>query len=154
VKGPPMSSETQDGSRKGTDGNGDDGRLTVPPMQRIACGSPSCRYNIEVLSERFVSIDSSADWDNLPPELKWSKTAAFPEPPAVGTRVHVRFNRLGVGTVQGYFVEHGWLGVHVLPDARPQWHIDQNGLEKNYYLVFGNEIAPVVAATLPEGGAA
>ena len=39
MKGPPMSSETQGGSRKGTDGNGDDGRLTVPPMQRLVFGN-------------------------------------------------------------------------------------------------------------------
>lgn len=118
---------------------------TMQPMQRITRTPDGCQYNIEVLSESILCIDPPSpetDWDDLPKTAKWGKTAAFPTPPPIGTRVLVKFNKLGTGTVQGYFIEHGWVGVHVLPDQRPEWHMKQNGPAANYYLVFGIEIAP------------
>jgi hypothetical protein len=46
------------------------------------------------------------------------------EPPAVGTRVFLRINGIGPGTVTGYAVEGGYLGVMVKVDeeTRPDWH--------------------------------
>lgn len=112
-------------------------------MQTITRTPPDCQYNLTVLPQ-VESIDPptpETDWDNLPKHNKWGKTAAFPTPPPIGTRVRVKINQLGTGTVQGYFIEHGWVGVHVLPDNRPEWHVKQNP-GKNYYLVFGIEIEP------------
>jgi len=117
---------------------------TAATMQRITRTPEGCQYNIEVLSITVECIEPpnpQTDWSALPKHAKWAKTVDFPTPPPVGTRVRVKVSELGTGTVQGYFIEHGWVGVHILPDARPAWHIAQNGPDKNYYLVFGNEIA-------------
>lgn len=125
----------------------------TPPMQRIERQVEGCQYNIEVLSEsvecipkaRFNSIPISS----LPPHAKWVQDG-FAAPPPIGTRVRVKINQLGTGTVQGYFIEHGWVGVHVLPDVRPPWHLEANP-GKNYYLVFGGEIEPEVRSEVPSG---
>ena len=34
-------------------------------------------------------------------------------------------NKLGKGTVLGYFAEYGWLGVLVALDKNPKWRRDQ-----------------------------
>jgi len=75
----------------------------------------------------------------------WSGGERFPVPPAIGTRLRVSMNALGTGTLLGYFVESGYLGVEVRPDAgqRPDWHIRQNGDRHPHYLVFGTEIRPL-----------
>lgn len=67
-------------------------------------------------------------------------TGAEP-PPALGARVHLRINNIGPGTVTGYAVEGGWLGVMVLADeaTRPEWHRKQNP-ENKAFLAFGAEI--------------
>lgn len=72
---------------------------------------------------------------------KWSNQQA----PKIGDRVKVTMNGLGVGTITGFFVESGWLGVIVQPDEgqRPKWHVDQfkrNKYEFIGYQVFGAEI--------------
>lgn len=72
---------------------------------------------------------------------KWSNA----HQPEIGDRVKITFNGLGTGTVKGFFVESGWLGVVVQPDEgqRPQWHIDQfkrNGYTFTGYQVFGAEV--------------
>ena len=66
----------------------------------------------------------------------WSGNTA---PPAIGDPVGVRINRIGLAKVRGYFVEAGWLGVHVDPVAPPEWYVKQNGLGAPCH-VFGAEI--------------
>lgn len=71
---------------------------------------------------------------------KWSGSVP---PPAIGTVVHVKFNELGNGTVVGYFVESGWLGVRVFPDNPPKWWVESNKKRNDTdpnYSVFGAEI--------------
>lgn len=63
--------------------------------------------------------------------------------PGLGQRVTVAMNRLGAGTVVGYLVEYGWLGVKVELDAPPDWHRRQNPGEP-WALVFGAELATEV----------
>ena len=110
-------------------------------MQRIE-NKPNCFYNLTEIPADLVCMVPPPPTENWPegPAPKWG-IRDFPTPPPIGTRVKVRINHLGVGTVQGYFSEHGWFGVHILPEARPEWHLTQNG-DKNFYLVFGVEIAP------------
>jgi hypothetical protein len=45
--------------------------------------------------------------------------------PRVGARVRVDMNKFGWGTVTGYFVVHGWLGVEVMVDRPPAWWVRQ-----------------------------
>ncbi|WP_298434959.1 hypothetical protein [Ottowia sp.] len=68
------------------------------------------------------------------------------DPPAIGSQVNVRLNRLGPGTVTAYAVHEGYLGVMVRIDdaVRPDWHRQQNP-DNAPSLVFGAEIA----ASLP-----
>ena len=63
------------------------------------------------------------------------------EPPAVGSRVTVTTNGLGAGTVTGYAVEGGYLGVMVRVDdeTRPEWYRKQNPEDKPA-LAFGTEL--------------
>jgi hypothetical protein len=63
------------------------------------------------------------------------------EPPAVGSRVIVRINGIGPGTVTGYAVEGGYLGVMVQADeaTRPDWHKKQNP-SNGPAIVFGAEL--------------
>lgn len=68
----------------------------------------------------------------------------FLAPPAIGERVQVTFNQLGTGTVTGYFVEAGFLGIILKADNRPDWHKKQNP-NCDLYHVFGAEIAPIPA---------
>jgi hypothetical protein len=63
--------------------------------------------------------------------------------PALGSRVRIGFNSLGTGTVESYFVEHGWLGVCVVLDVVPTWKQKQQKdtpLRAAVALVFGAEI--------------
>lgn len=63
------------------------------------------------------------------------------DPPRFGDRVTVTINRLGPGTVTGYAVVEGYLGVMIKvdDDTRPEWHKTQN--PKNQpSLAFGPEI--------------
>lgn len=72
----------------------------------------------------------------------WSGT--FPLPP-IGHRVLINFNDLGYGIVRAYFVEHGWIGVHVTLEQPPAWHLKQTIGSKyaGQALVFGIEIKEV-----------
>lgn len=69
----------------------------------------------------------------------WTNRA---DPPAWGSEVTVRLNKLGAGKVTGYYVVEGYLGVMVqLNDAtRPDWHRRQNP-ENTPSVVFGAELA-------------
>lgn len=63
--------------------------------------------------------------------------------PKIGESVVVRINGLGTGKIVNFFIEEGFLGIRVMPDAgqRPAWHIKQlAGKEFKGYTVFGAEI--------------
>ena len=65
--------------------------------------------------------------------------------PPIGGRVNVIVNGFGVGTVVAYFIntdENGtaYLGVEVLPDVRPDWHIKQEGDARPHCCMFGAEL--------------
>jgi hypothetical protein len=99
----------------------------------------------------FVTQQTAASGEkSYPAGVRWSGKW---ELPAIGNEVRIAFNGLGTGTVAGYFVEGGWLGLQVKLNAAPDWHIKQNGANP-YSYVFGAEIDPVdierdpLAATL------
>lgn len=60
-------------------------------------------------------------------------------PPAIGSVVKVRVNGIGPSKVLQYFVQEGYLGVNVMPEAPPEWYVKQNGPGASCY-VFGSEI--------------
>jgi len=67
-------------------------------------------------------------------------------PPDVGTRIKITMNAIGFGTVKGYFVEHGWLGLLVEPEAPPKWWREQNKGECDRLChIFGIEFKPARA---------
>lgn len=82
--------------------------------------------------------------DGCTAAAKWS--GAF-EPPAIGDTVVVKVNGIGPAKVRAYFVQHGWLGVHVDPVSPPEWYIKQNGLGAPCH-VFGAEISLPEALTV------
>jgi hypothetical protein len=69
----------------------------------------------------------------------WSGKEA---PPAPGTPIRVTMNGLGLGTVQGYFVEYGYLGLLVRLVDPPKWWRLQNANDLSRLAhVFGIEFA-------------
>lgn len=60
--------------------------------------------------------------------------------PAIGDKVNVLINGLGMGTVESYFIENEWLGVTVRLDHQPEWHKKQRP-NNPIAMVFGLEIA-------------
>lgn len=56
----------------------------------------------------------------------WSGASA---PPALGDRVRVAINRMGYGTVTGYFEEEGFLGLMVRLDALPAYLVRQRRMD-------------------------
>ena len=90
----------------------------------------------------FLPVFKRREGDEKPyKQALWSGAG---DPPAVGARVTLTFNNLGAGTVTGYAVEGGYLGVMVLVDeaTRPEWHKKQNP-ENQPGLVFGTEFKEV-----------
>lgn len=85
----------------------------------------------------------------------WSGAGELATPPAIGARVFVAMNGFGTGTVRGYFVEFGWLGVYVQVDNPPAWYVKQlaedpgprPGNQERVPMIFGAELAQ----TKPEG---
>lgn len=75
---------------------------------------------------------------------QWSGASkGFECPPAIGEKVRVSMNNLGVGTVEGYFIESGYIGLLIKPDdgQSPDWWVKQNaGKGRTHYSVFGTEI--------------
>lgn len=63
------------------------------------------------------------------------------DPPALLSRVNIRINGIGPGTVTGYAVCDGYLGVMVRADdaTRPDWHKSQNP-QNDPGIVFGVEL--------------
>ena len=101
---------------------------TIPNFTRVLVG-----VNGQTEPEWRASVDAA-------PGIKWGH-GKFENPPELGTSVRINFNGLGTGIVAAYFVEHGWLGVKVMLDSRPDWHKKQ-APDKPYALVFGAEIEP------------
>lgn len=101
-------------------------------MSQIETGNT---YNITVQYSR----------EQLETGAKWSGNIAIPN---IGDRVVVRINNLGVGTVQAYFIEQGWLGVYVRLDNPPSWWVKQVEQSNKGFgrlpgctMVFGAEVA-------------
>lgn len=82
---------------------------------------------------------------NATDPFKWSGSG---DPPAIGATVKIYMNKLGTGTVTGYFVEYGWFGVLVALDEPPDWWVKQNGATKKAHL-FGLDLEPRKTATTP-----
>lgn len=82
---------------------------------------------------------------------KWSGRGRLATPPAIGTEVMVRMNDIGPGTVTGYFIEAGYLGMYVKPHEPPAWWVKQVRESKRARkdtMVFGAELASRSAASI------
>lgn len=88
------------------------------------------------LCPRFLKVRSSNEYETF----QSGKRSLLV--PSVGQEVYVRCNSLGPGTVESYFIEHGYVGVAVRLSAAPEWHKKQTKGTKweGVALVFGNEI--------------
>jgi hypothetical protein len=94
-----------------------------------------------------VPVWTKPIWDNTNGErelvndadpYKWSGDKA---PPAIGDHVKIYMNKLGAGTVVGYFAEYGWLGCLVKLDKPPVWWKKQNP-DKPPACIFGLDLYP------------
>lgn len=68
------------------------------------------------------------------------------DPPELGARVEIGVNGIGPGTVEGYAVSDGYLGLMVRADeaTRPDWHRAQNPAN-GAFLTFGAELKCTLA---------
>lgn len=103
------------------------------------------RYRLRKLPSWQHYVQGTSPSENDPPG--WSGRGSLATPPPVGTPVIVRINGIGPGTVRGYFVEHGFLGVEVRVDDPPAWWRKQNGRAR-IARVFGTEIIGASAEEL------
>ena len=69
----------------------------------------------------------------------WSGKGGALSIPKIGDTVDVGVNSIGKSVVSSYFIEHGYLGVKVIPIAPPEWYIKQNGAKAECH-IFGAEI--------------
>lgn len=106
-------------------------------MSNDTCNPVTCQYNLPELPDGTVLLRPDNFEDRS--AMKWS--GSYPIP-TIGERVDVLINKLGHGTVESYFVEHGFVGITVKLDAPPDWHRKQTA--GTHYegkaLVFGKEI--------------
>lgn len=92
----------------------------------------------------FVAyVSTGAKGEKLPAGLKWSGGKL----PAIGAMVKVAINQIGQARVRGYFVEHGWLGLLVVPVTPPAWYVKQNGRGTACH-VFGTELSDSTTTTV------
>jgi hypothetical protein len=68
---------------------------------------------------------------------RWSGARDVPE---VGERATITFNELGAGTVLGYEVTDGYLGVWIKLDKSPPWRVAQGYGDDAPALVYGAEL--------------
>ena len=94
----------------------------------------------------YTELDTLPEWRQYTPSVRGTETdPALPPlwsgelpPPRVGDDIPLFYDdRQIVGTVKGYFTEHGFLGVRVLPSRRPSWWDAGIG---PYAHLFGTEI--------------
>ena len=102
----------------------------------------------------FYGLEELPEWVQQPPWVDNKPLARDPQdrvngpawwsnakpPPPPGTRVHVNFNGFGDGTVVAYFREDGYLGVEVMVDKRPDWHVKRGDDKHPHPMCFGVEL--------------
>lgn len=111
-------------------------------MTTLTVIDKTCRYNLTELPSPVVAITRKGDDGSVEnPTTAYIWSGAFPVP-ARGEKVFVNMNGFGSGTVHSYFLEHGWLGVRVVLDVDPEWHVKQSKGTKyeGSALVFGAEL--------------
>ena len=99
-------------------------------------------YHLKHPPEGVVAFQPGRDRGPTPDNPKWSSSLPMPE---IGARVNVFDMRKGPGVVTGYFVEHGWAGLHVRLD-KP---IVIGGKSLAEVHVFGIDLEPSGGRVLP-----
>lgn len=92
---------------------------------------------MKVLTQIPVGVVCSTDGEDDVSVIKWSGAGGVP---AIGGRIVVAINGLGVATVVGYVVEDGWLGVVATLAKVPDWMLARNP-KAGDVVVFGAELA-------------
>lgn len=106
-------------------------------MTRGFKNTETCRYELTELPEGVI-LKTGENWrDNS--VVKWSGSYPIPQ---IGERVITTVNGMGSGVVESYFVEHGYLGVLMVLDNPPTWHVNQHKGTKHegIAMVFGAEL--------------
>ena len=106
-------------------------------MSRGFTNNDTCKYELTELPEGIVLRTADNCKDNS--LLKWSGELPIP---AIGERVTTLVNNMGSGVVESYFIEHGYLGVLMVLDSPPEWHIKQCKGTRHEGIagVFGSEL--------------
>ncbi len=95
-------------------------------------------YHLPAVPQNYTLVKGSkAPWPIPEDQIFWSGT----DVPAVGEEVNVLTNDFGKGRVTGYFVEHGFLGIHVFVFNRPDYHKKQQP-DRDICCFFGVDLDP------------
>lgn len=93
-----------------------------------------------LVTDQLPKYQRRASKDELPHRMAlWTGAG---DPPALHSKVQIRVNGVGPGTVTGYAVCDGYLGVMVRADdaTRPDWHKGQNP-RNDPGILFGLELS-------------
>ena len=103
-------------------------------------------YNLTELPE-WMPHDTTEVAPGEPP--RWSGTGELSAPPALGSAVVIRMNRIGPAEVTGYFFQGGFLGVYATPHEPPDWWLKQmaGASGRRDAMVFGAELGPRALAS-------
>lgn len=103
-----------------------------------------CVYGMAELPLWIPRSEENAEYKATEVLPRWSGGKGLEQPPALGTRINASMNGFGQGVVVAYFVEHGWLGIEVAVDKRPDWHVKQTKAsdtpDRFNPLLFGSEV--------------
>ena len=123
-------------------------KYTSPELQFLKTGSQytELSHGTSVYGLRRDQLGSHRKVDKMPAFMailpaviivaKWSGPTPLP---VIGTKVKVKLNAIGIGTIVAYFIETGYLGVEVRLTEQAESHQKQCGVNSNP-LVFGSEI--------------
>jgi hypothetical protein len=93
-----------------------------------------CAYHLTEAPAHVPFIPDAAPAEQDPLNYRWSNVTV--PVPAIGVRVTSRAHNKQSGVVTGYFVEYGWLGIHVTldkpvtrADGHPYIHVYVFGID-------------------------
>lgn len=95
--------------------------LTFENWPYVLTASPRGSYGYIYISSHMKGLDKFPEIDGV--DIKWSGSFV----PKIGDMVRCKVNNIGPGKVLGYYLEHKWVGIIVMPDAPPEWYVNQNG---------------------------
>ena len=95
--------------------------FTFEDWPYVLKASPRGSHGYIYIGAYMKGFDQFPEIDGV--EVKWSGDFV----PKIDDTVFCRVNGIGPGKVLGYYIEHKWVGLIVMPNNPPEWYLNQNG---------------------------